>query len=1209
MGVVYRARAENGQRVALKVLSHLDEDEVRRFEREGAIRIEHPRIVRVYGSGTTENGVPYIALELLEGESLASRFVRDPPSTDEIIEMGIEICRALEAVHARGLIHRDLKPSNIFFDRRTGLKLLDFGIARDLSRRTRLTATGAVIGTPAYLSPEQACAERELDATTDIWSLGVVLYEALTGKPPFERESSVATVLAVVGEELTPLARIAPETPVVLAMAIERALNKNRTKRFPNAAAFRRALESARTGEAVTAELAESMPISRGEQRLVVLLLAEQVTDQALLEAQVKSRGGAFLELADRRAIGLFGAQNWMGDEIHSAIAAATEARRSAERMAIACGLASTQLGGETLAAAERACRLPIEGVAILKSALALAGPEQAATLVRDQIFEVHAQPNVARDRRVLIGRDRELRELERVVRAVVEEQQPRVVVLSGETGSGKSRLRRECEELLSLRTGNHNIFTARAASHQRFASRSLLASALRMRARLSEHTALVQKQRAVRRLLSDVLERPRADEIAPFIGALLGVEMPRTPQLDAAHTEPRLLADHIRLALFDYFEAILRSEPLGMFFENLDWADRASLNLLEELRERSADRALLVVFTATSATIENSVHLELRPLGHEDVARLIFEVAGTSVPSISVEKIAEKCGGNAGFVEQLVLALKEQGVLQALPEEWPMPITVAAAIQARLDLLRAEEREVLKLGAVLGRAFSPARLAQLGVSASETVLERLVTRGLLAARKGEYWLSSPLVREVAYKAIDGSVRAELHARAAAMLAQADEVSSAEVARHYELAKINDVASLHYANATRDAAVRGDSADVLRLSERALALGASPTKLFDLHMARADAHRFLGQREEQRTDLTRALNVSKSAHANARVVAEAALLEARTQGAEAAMPAFYRAVDAAKKTGDRDLCSLALGRLSAQLVQTGHLDKARRALDESASLAEGGSPHLMGLVFGWRAQLATARGDLGERRDAFTRAAALYREAGDLRLAVSAETNLADVYNRIGAYQDAERALRVAVVDTRRVGHRLMEGYALLNLGYALARLGQTEEALQELRAAMQIASTLGERRLLVLVRIYRARALLAGPRAAGVLPQAEEAVAEAVKAEVPALEAVALAVAAEAALHRGDTVLADRYSARALQLRDEVGGIEEDEAELYLVRWRALDALKKSREARAVLQLAKSRVMALAAKIRDEAMRKSFTEKVEAHRILLAAR
>ncbi len=1208
MGVVYRARAENGAAIALKVLSSLEDDEIKRFEREGAIRIDHPRIVQIYGSGRTDRGVPYIALELLEGASLAERFVRDPPSIDEVIEIGVEICRALEAVHARGLIHRDLKPSNIFFDRRAGLKLLDFGIAHDLSRRTRLTATGAVIGTPAYLSPEQACAERDLDATTDIWSLGAVLYEALTGKSPFERETSVATVLAVVGEELTPLAVLAPEVPAVLALAIERALSKNRAKRFQSAAAFRHAIEAARPGEDAD-EVTESIPISHGERRIVVMMLAEHVADGALLETQVKSRGGAYLELGDGRAIGLFGAENWMGDEVYSAVAAALEARPAAERIAIACGLASSKLGGETLASAERACRLPIEGVAILKNALALAGPELSATLVKDDVFEVQAQVAVTRDRRPLVGRHREMHELSRAVRAVVEEKRPMFVVLSGETGSGKSRIRRECENEMSSRTGTHFIFAARAASHQRYVSRSLITSALRARARLSEHVAPVQKQRAVRRLCADVLERSAADRLAPFIGSLLGVEMPETPALAAARGEPRLMADQLRLSLFDYFQAALSVEPVGMFFENLDWADKASVGLLQELAERARNRPLLVLFTATSARIEGALHLELQPLSHEDVARLVQEVAGTAVASASIEKIAERSGGNAGFVEQLVLALKEQGVLHALPEEWPLPITVAAAIQARLDLLRADEREVLKLGAILGRAFSRAWLGQLGLTTTEAVLEKLVSRGLLAARKNEYWLSSPLVREVAYKLIEEKARVELHARAAAILTLAEEVSSAEVARHYELAKANPQAAMHYANATRDAALRGDSADVLRLSERALSLGASPTKLFDLHMARADAHRFLGAREDQRADLSRALAASKSAHANARVLAERALLEARTKGAEAAIPAFYAAVSAAEKTGDRDLCALALGRLSAQLVQTGRLDEAEGALRESASLAEGGSPHLMGLVFGWRAQLATARGDLTERREAFLRAAALYREAGDLRLAVSAETNLADVLNRIGAYAEAETALRIAVADTRRVGHRLMEGYALLNLGYALARLGRTEEALAELRAAMQIASGLAEPRLMVLVRIYRARALLSGPRAASVLSLGEEAVEEARRAEVPALEAVALAVAAEAALHRGDTGLADRYSARALGIVEELGGIEEDEAEVYLARWRVLDVLKRSKEARVVLEKAKARVASIAKRIRDPEMRRCFCDNVEAHRVLLKTR
>lgn len=1237
MGVVYRATDGHGRPVALKVLSKLEGAEIERFEREGAIRIEDPRIVRIFGSGRTAEGVPWIALELLHGESLARSFARGLPSIEEAIRIGIETCRALEAVHAKGLIHRDIKPNNIFLEKNGALKLLDFGIARDLARRTRLTTTGAVIGTPAYLSPEQACAEKHLDATTDLWSLGALLYEALTGRPPFERESSVATILAVVGEELVPFSIAAPEVPFLLANAIERALAKKREKRFPSATSFRLALEAALEAgreEANKEEHATHLPILPGEERIVVLLLAEGVRDPGALEASIRSKGGLFLPISVSRALGLFGAENWMGDEVHAALAAAFEARAAANHLAVSSGHASAELSGEALHAAELAGRLPIEGVAIVESALRLAGGELTVRPVRDGVYEALGAAAAetpaasgAADRKKLIGRDRELKELARITRAAVEEKRAFKVVVCGEPGSGKSRLRREGERELRRFSGSR-ILSARAASHQRYVSRALLASLLRMRAREGalregwpriDGASLADRQRAVRRLCAEAFgvmpaERLRGhvEAIAPFIGALLSVKMPSTVALDAAKIEPRLMSDRIRLALFDWLDGVTSARPLGLFAENLEWVDQASLDLLEETIARSQQRPLLVLFTAPaeyeSAFSRDALRLELPPLTEADIAAMVEELAGTPLPASSLAKIVEKSGGNPLFVEQLVLALKEQGVLHSPRAELPLPISVAATIQARLDLLSSGEREILKLASVLGRPFTRERLRALGFEVADSELASLRDRGFLASRGAEMWLSSTLVREVAYKMIGEKVRVELHKRAATLLAMADDATSAEVARHFELARAGEIAAVHYANAVRDAALRGDSADVLRLSDRALALGASKNQLFDLYMARADALRFLGRRGDQGAELARALELSKSPTAIAKVLAERALLEARTKGAAAALPAFEQAVNAAKKTGDRDLSALAIGRWSAQLVTLGRLDDASRALAETEQLARGGTLHLRGLVAGWRAQLASARGELAERRRAFAEAAALYREAGDIRLAVSAETNLADTYNRFGAHAEAEEALRIAIQDTRRVGHRLMEGYATLNLAYALMRLQRIDEALVELRNAALIASALGEPKLAVLVRVYRARALLLGGRGGSVLAVAEEAVSEAVRAQVPAFEAAALAIAAEAALAKGSAELADSQSARAMQILERLRGIEEDEAEVYLSRARALEAVGKKREARAVLESARRRVHEIAEKIGDGSTRRRFLEDVAAHRALFAA-
>src|SRR5690606_25877249 len=191
MGVVYRASGPEGH-VALKVLRgdpRRATELQRRFEQEGRLRIAHPNVVRTLGSGACDDGA-WIAFELLEGRSLAEHLAeRGRLSLDEAVSLARQAASGLSAAHAAGVVHRDLKPSNLFVTDDGSLKIVDFGIARVTDRDTRLTATGHLIGTAAYLSPEQARGDARVGPASDVWSLGVVLYETLAGRNPFDRGS------------------------------------------------------------------------------------------------------------------------------------------------------------------------------------------------------------------------------------------------------------------------------------------------------------------------------------------------------------------------------------------------------------------------------------------------------------------------------------------------------------------------------------------------------------------------------------------------------------------------------------------------------------------------------------------------------------------------------------------------------------------------------------------------------------------------------------------------------------------------------------------------------------------------------------------------------------------------------------------------------------------------------------------------------------
>ena len=337
----------------------------------------------------------------------------------------------------------------------------------------------------------------------------------------------------------------------------------------------------------------------------------------------------------------------------------------------------------------------------------------------------------------------------------------------------------------------------------------------------------------------------------------------------------------------------------------------------------------------------------------------------------------------------------------------------------------------------------------------------------------------------------------------------------------------------------------------------------------------------------------------------ARAESERSVWLLRAGRSDEALAAAERSDAAARRSGDDEAMTMAQGRRLLALVQVGRLDEARAALGEATRHMPSGDASLEAMVTAWRAHLASVAGDLGDRIAAFRELVRLYGDLGDRRRAAGAEANLADAYNRVGAWSDAESALRAAIDGCRRVGHRTMEGYAWLNLGYSLARLGRIDEALDSLDRAGAVATDAGEARLGALVSLYRARALLRGGDAAAGAREADRVVEVAERAGMRDLLAGALAVGASALL-RTDLPAALSRSQRAWTLYEELGGIEEDEAELVLAHARALEANGRGDEAREVLAAGRRRLESVAAGIADPALRARFLDQVPAHAELI---
>jgi tRNA A-37 threonylcarbamoyl transferase component Bud32 len=451
-GEVYRAIDEQTKElVALKVFSDKADDPERldRFLREAKLlsEVSSPHVVRYLGHGVEPDGQAYLAVEWLEGEDLARRLKRVPVDGPQVVDLVTQAARGLDALHRHGVVHRDVKPSNLFVSEdasgKLSVKLLDLGVARTLSE-PGLTQHGTMIGTPSYMSPEQVLGGVALSYRSDIFSLGVLLFELVAGVRPYVGEDIFAVVAKIALQDPPMLSSAAPGVSPLLEAVVARAMAKRPEDRFPSALHLVDALSNVppfsprprrdpSTEEATHTAAVRS--IATTERRIVTVLFARFRSIEEAEEAkpafddQVARWGGLSYTLLSRAHVGIFGSERSAGDETVRAARAALALRETLRGASLTISTGRADAGGEEPAGeaidrGARAADLPSAAIRLDQATSRLLGDAfdlegsppwltlrgERAALPRARTLLGRPTPCVGRDRRRPRSRSRRRR-------------------------------------------------------------------------------------------------------------------------------------------------------------------------------------------------------------------------------------------------------------------------------------------------------------------------------------------------------------------------------------------------------------------------------------------------------------------------------------------------------------------------------------------------------------------------------------------------------------------------------------------------------------------------------------------------------------------------------------------------------------------------------------------------------------------------------
>ncbi|MGO9836758.1 MAG: serine/threonine-protein kinase PknK [Polyangiaceae bacterium] len=857
MGAVYRALDRlSGSPVALKVMTARGHHE-QRFAQEARVLsdLNHPAIVRYVAHGETVGGQPYLAMEWLEGADLAQRITRARLGVGESLEVAKRVAEGLAVAHGRGVVHRDVKPSNVLLvdGQPARAKLLDFGIVRmELSGSAPtampMTRTGAVMGTVGYMSPEQAIGDKNLDARTDVFALGCVLFECLAGEPVFSGDHVVAVLAKVLREEAPRLRSLRPELPEALDALVARMLSKDRGLRPEHGAAVLKELLALGSiaGGAPEAGLRPAAGLSISEQRMTSVILA--IAPEEGVSEIVRRHGLDLARLANGALLVTLGARAAASEQVMIAAACALDllAAHPSARIALATGRALTTAGGPPGPVIDQAAALLVHSISpgirldevtagLLGERFEVREDAQGRALVGKR-GEAESARTLLGKATPFVGRDKELTLLEGTLRECIDESVARAVLVTGPAGQGKSRLRQELTTKARAR-GDVRVLMARADPVGAGSAFMMVRQLVRHAVGVREGDPVEEQHGKLRAYVAKLGNTEDAGRLADFLGELISAPTSGrpSPELRAARNDPTIMAEWLRRSFAEWIAAECSQGPLLLVLEDLHWGDLPSVTYLGEALRALAAQPLMVlalarpeVHDAFPSLWKGAAEIGLGGLTPRAAERLVRAALADGVTPDTVSRIVKRADGNAFYLEELVRRVSEGGG-DALPE------TVLALVQSRLERLEPEARRVVRAASVFGEVFWRGSVAALLGGASEARhvdawLKTLVEREVFAAIRestfpGERELrfQHGLLRDAAYAMLTESDRAKGHALAAEWLEATGEKDALTLADHFERGGESSRAVRWLIHAAQAA---GDGCSVeaaIKLSERGLA--------------------------------------------------------------------------------------------------------------------------------------------------------------------------------------------------------------------------------------------------------------------------------------------------------------------------------------------------------------------------------------------------